>query len=82
MDNIAPAEGEVNQLTEGLKDVEADADWKKKVFTTDRGSGRATEQVAFFWVGILAVSASDKDWMAVRPSSLASQLPQGVRVHF
>jgi hypothetical protein len=24
-------EGEVNQLTEGLKDVEADADWKKKV---------------------------------------------------
>ena len=31
MDNIAPVEGEVNQLTEGLKDVEADADWKKKV---------------------------------------------------
>ncbi|VVP96592.1 hypothetical protein PS914_03649 [Pseudomonas fluorescens] len=31
VDNIAPAEGEVNQLTEGLKDVEADADWKKKV---------------------------------------------------
>ncbi|MNY63953.1 hypothetical protein D3C86_2009870 [compost metagenome] len=31
MDNTAPAEGEVNQLTEGLKDVEADADWKKKV---------------------------------------------------
>lgn len=31
MDRIAPVEGEVNQLTEGLKDVEADADWKKKV---------------------------------------------------
>jgi hypothetical protein len=31
MDKIAPVEGEVNQLTEGLKDVEADADWKKKV---------------------------------------------------
>ncbi len=30
MDKIAPVEGEVNQLTEGLKDVEADADWKKK----------------------------------------------------
>ena len=29
--NIAPVEGEVNELTEGLKDVEADADWKKKV---------------------------------------------------
>jgi hypothetical protein len=28
--NIAPVEGEVNELTEGLKDVEADADWKKK----------------------------------------------------
>ena len=25
-----PVEGEVNQLTEGLKEVEADADWKKK----------------------------------------------------
>jgi hypothetical protein len=31
MDRITPVEGEVNQLTEGLKDVEADADWKKKV---------------------------------------------------
>jgi hypothetical protein len=31
MDKIAPVEGEVNQLTEGLKEVEADADWKKKV---------------------------------------------------
>ncbi|MNG06159.1 hypothetical protein D3C84_893860 [compost metagenome] len=31
MDRIAPVEGEVNQLTEGLKDVEADADWKKRV---------------------------------------------------
>jgi len=31
MDKTAPAEDEVNQLTEGLKDVEADADWKKKV---------------------------------------------------
>jgi len=30
MDRIAPVEGEVNQLTEGLKDVEVDADWKKK----------------------------------------------------
>ena len=30
MDRIAPVEGEVNPLTEGLKDVEADADWKKK----------------------------------------------------
>lgn len=29
--NIAPVEGEVNELTEGLKEVEADADWKKKV---------------------------------------------------
>ncbi|WP_347904873.1 hypothetical protein [Pseudomonas purpurea] len=26
-----PVEGEVNQLTEGLKDAETDADWKKKV---------------------------------------------------
>jgi len=31
MDKIAPVEGEENQLTAGLKDVEADADWKKKV---------------------------------------------------
>ena len=31
LDYKLPAEGEVNQLTEGLKDVEADADWKKKV---------------------------------------------------
>lgn len=31
MDNNSPADGEVNPLTEGLKDVEADADWKKKV---------------------------------------------------
>jgi hypothetical protein len=31
MDRIAPVEGDVNQLTQGLKDVEADADWKKKV---------------------------------------------------
>ncbi len=30
MDSIAPVEGDVNQLTEGLKDVEADADWKKE----------------------------------------------------
>ena len=30
MDQNAPAEDEVNQLTSGLKDVEADADWKKK----------------------------------------------------
>lgn len=28
--NIQPTEGEVNELTEGLKTVEADADWKKK----------------------------------------------------
>ncbi len=28
--NIAPVEGEVNELTEGLKTVEAEADWKKK----------------------------------------------------
>lgn len=28
--NIAPVEGEHNELTEGLKTVEADADWKKK----------------------------------------------------
>ncbi|WDH37089.1 hypothetical protein [Pseudomonas chlororaphis] len=28
--NTQPVEGEVNQLTEGLKVVEADADWKKK----------------------------------------------------
>lgn len=31
MDEIAPVEGEVNQLTEGLKEVDADAEWKKKV---------------------------------------------------
>ncbi len=31
MDKIAPVEGEENQLTSGLKEVEADADWKKKV---------------------------------------------------
>ena len=31
MDKTAPAEDEVNQLTTGLKEVEADADWKKKV---------------------------------------------------
>jgi hypothetical protein len=31
MDNNAKAEDEVNELTVGLKDVEADADWKKKV---------------------------------------------------
>ena len=31
MDKIAPVEGEENQLTAGLKDAEADADWKKKV---------------------------------------------------
>ena len=29
--NSAPVEGDVNELTEGLKDVEAEADWKKKV---------------------------------------------------
>ena len=29
--NIQPAEDEVNELTEGLKVVDADADWKKKV---------------------------------------------------
>jgi hypothetical protein len=29
--NIQPVEGEVNELTEGLKVVDADADWKKKV---------------------------------------------------
>jgi hypothetical protein len=28
--NIQPVEGEVNELTEGLKTVEAEADWKKK----------------------------------------------------
>jgi len=31
MDNIASVESEENQLNVGLKDVEADADWKKKV---------------------------------------------------
>ncbi len=31
MDDIAPVEGEVNELTEGLREVDADADWKKKV---------------------------------------------------
>ncbi|MFJ7285451.1 hypothetical protein [Pseudomonas sp. NPDC099000] len=31
MDNIAAVESEANQLNVGLKDVEADADWKKKV---------------------------------------------------
>ncbi|WP_150579728.1 hypothetical protein [Pseudomonas fluorescens] len=30
MDDIAPVEGEVNQLTEGLKEADVDADWKKK----------------------------------------------------
>ena len=29
--NTAPTEGEVNELTDGLKTVEADVDWKKKV---------------------------------------------------
>ena len=31
MDNIAAVESETNQLNAGLKEVEADADWKKKV---------------------------------------------------
>ncbi|PKA72025.1 hypothetical protein ATI02_5050 [Pseudomonas baetica] len=31
MDKIAPVEGEENQLTTGLKEVDADAEWKKKV---------------------------------------------------
>ncbi|HEY0285918.1 MAG TPA: hypothetical protein VGC62_02690 [Pseudomonas sp.] len=30
LDNIAPTEGDNNELTEGLKVVEADAEWKKK----------------------------------------------------
>jgi hypothetical protein len=28
--NLEPAEDEVNELTQGLKEVDADADWKKK----------------------------------------------------
>ena len=30
LSNLEPAEDEVNELTEGLKVVDADADWKKK----------------------------------------------------
>ena len=29
--NLEPAKDEVNELTEGLKTDDADADWKKKV---------------------------------------------------
>ncbi|MNG24687.1 hypothetical protein D3C84_1094440 [compost metagenome] len=31
MDNVAAVEGEANQLNTGLKQVDADADWKKRV---------------------------------------------------
>lgn len=30
LSTLEPAEDEVNELTQGLKEVEADADWKKK----------------------------------------------------